>query len=303
MTHDTNVDQKIAALLTSYGPVAVTRMVSVPKQQIVCEEIQPDHLVNCHPVTVYVSEAQTTNEVLTASNIHISSNSAPNWGPGTTTEFPLEIQVESFFAQVCADASTSATVTETLQHQFSRSSSMQISQSVMTSQSAQLSFDTEDILPFKVGAQVTVGQQETTGVTKIDTTQDTVMRQVQLSTSPPIPPGKAEILQLQVWPVKTTLPFTMTVTVDGDLSSNNNGFKHLSDMFSAAQRTFSIAGTLEATDASMGAGILYSAPYDESKCSGGSQLVLIPQFKIPSDWKLGQKQEHTKVSSSSRQAS
>jgi hypothetical protein len=47
-------------------------------------------------------------------------------------------------------------------------------------------------------------------------------------------------LEYYIYKIGVVIPFSMTVTIDADLSSNTKGFKHLSDIADAPSRTFKI---------------------------------------------------------------
>ena len=50
--------------------------------------------------------------------------------------------------------------------------------------------------------------------------------------------------------LESSIPFSFTATVDADLSPNDRGFKRLSDVFAASQRTFPVVGRIETNTAS-----------------------------------------------------
>jgi hypothetical protein len=62
--------------------------------------------------------------------------------------------------------------------------------------------------------------------------------------------GQAIVAQIEVYPVTYSQVFHSTVTVDADLSPNDQ-LAHLSDMFSDSKvRTFAVSGVISITDAS-----------------------------------------------------
>jgi hypothetical protein len=98
------------------------------------------------------------------------------------------------------------------------------------------------------------------------------------------------MIELQTWPVQLTVPFSATAMIDADLSRNDKGYQHLSDILNEAERTFPIAGTLEAEDASSGTLVFYDLPYDPSRCpSGSGSAAGISGFKPDKKTKLTQR--------------
>jgi hypothetical protein len=183
----------------------------------------------------------------------------------TSTGLPDRIYPDTGIVQACSNAPAPVTKGFSLAVAYTRQSSIQLTQSVQHTQNYTITFDTAKILPFKVGAQLVIGDQTTNSVATVDTSIQTVTRTDTDSIT--VNPGAVGVVQLRVWPVQYTLPFTTTVTVDADLSPNDKGFKLLSDVFpDPAVRTYPINGTLQADDASAGEVVEMTAPYDASLC-------------------------------------
>jgi hypothetical protein len=288
-----DLSQKVSDLLTNYGPVPVTKAVSVPHTQNVCTTKTTcmshggpcnDH-TTCQNETTYTSQNQTSNAVLTASNIRISQTGTVSWGASTVTSLPTTVYTDTSGAQNCLNAAQPLSHTFALAVAYSRTATLQLLQSVTHTQTYTVSLDSGDLLPFKVSAQVALGEQQAKSTTTIDSAQTTVTRTDSATIS--VNAGATSYIQLRVWPVEYSLPFNVSVTVDADLSPNDKGFKLLSDAIpDPVARTFVVSGLIRADDASAGQTIQLSVPYDPAPCAaaGGSyvteHIVPKPQIKM-----------------------
>ena len=143
-----------------------------------------------------------------------------------------------------------------------------MSRTVTHSQTQTVSFDVTPMKQFKVGGQLSFGEQDAVANVYIDANQKTVAYTHNDSWA--VPPGKAAVVQLRAWAVQYAMPFSTTVLIDADLSTNDRGLTHLSDIVpDPSKRTFAIAGIVKATDASAAHYVEYGAPYDPSQCGGG----------------------------------
>jgi len=95
-------------------------------------------------------------------------------------------------------------------------------------------------------------------------------------------PHKAIALIIQTWPVIYSTTFEMKVTIDGDVSVNDKGYRRLSDVFPVDKRTFVINGSVTFNDAAEGQTTSYDVDYDFSKCPAtGGGLVTLPLEETP----------------------
>jgi hypothetical protein len=151
---------------------------------------------------------------------------------------------------------------------------------------------------FSAGGSVSVNDGTTQSTTTTTSGGNTVT--TTRSGSQSVPSKKFLLIQLETWPVYYTVSFRTSVTVDGALSDNDKGYRHLSDIFSEAERTFSVSGVITADDASSGVLAFYDVPYDATKCSAptdreerhsanGSRLILVPEFVPDPTTKLKKK--------------
>jgi hypothetical protein len=141
---------------------------------------------------------------------------------------------------------------------------------------------------FGATGNISFSDGSTTGTVTTDGTQATVQETRQAAQA--VPAHTFLMIELRTWPVQLTVPFNATATIDADLSRNDKGYQHLSDILSEADRTFPISGTLEADDASSGTLVFYDLPYDSSQCPDGSGASPgIPNFKPNKKTKLTQR--------------
>jgi hypothetical protein len=289
VAQDTDLNQKVADMLNGFGPVPVTTMISIPHQEQVCHRTTcsgrrggecGDDI--CHAETRYTSQPKTTSQVLSASNIRPIKVGDITWGTLTQTQIPDKIYVDNSETENCSGAANPLTHSSTLTVQFARTATTQLQHSVTHIQGQQIGLDSGGLLPFKVSAQLSFSQQTLSSTTTIDSTQQTVTRAHTQSVT--VPAGSHTIVQLRVWPVRYTLPFSTTIIIDSDVSPNDKGYKTLADIFpDPATRTFSITGIVQADDASEGDVVQMSAPYDPALCQQATSHVadhVVPSKKL-----------------------
>jgi hypothetical protein len=64
----------------------------------------------------------------------------------------------------------------------------------------------------------------------------------------------------EVWPIVFSQPFSIKVVVDGDLSRNDKNYTTLSQIIPESQRSITVTGTIDVTEASEGEVNWYSPP-------------------------------------------
>jgi hypothetical protein len=185
--------------------------------------------------------------------------------------------VQDALIQDCS-AKVPLTQSITLSEAFQRSQSIALNHSIQNTESFSLNFGVSSGI-YKMDATLTFGTSETAGTVKTDTDTATTTRAQSGSTT--LQPGTAEVGELRIWPVQYTEPFHTTVVVDADLSNNDKGYHHLSDILDGPSRTFDITGHIEADDASIGQLVFYDSPYDPSIC--GSKKAVLQQNYVPKD--------------------
>jgi hypothetical protein len=132
---------------------------------------------------------------------------------------------------------------------------------------------------FSLTAGVTMTSTATNSTTTMASKQETVLRQHGLAAQ--LKPQTAWAIGIETWPVKYSTTFHATVTVDGDVSPNDRGITQLSQIFSAAQRTFAVTGTIGFTDAADGQGFDWDVPFDASKCPSAASGTVTYPISIP----------------------
>ena len=282
--------------------MSVTRTISVPRVELRCTSFLrhfndqifqtislqrgPDPRTRCSKVTVFDQVKQTTQEVLTASSIRVTSSDEISFEQRQQTSLTDRLIVQEALVQDCA--SFLATQTVTLSQAFQRSSSIAFSKSVANSTSSQINFSLKLSDAFTVGGNVQIGSTTTTGTVNTSGTQDTVTR-TQTGTIT-LQPKTAVLAQLEMFPINFVVPFHTTVTVDADLSSNDLGDHLLSELLGKDDRTFPISGSIEASDASAGTLIFSDIQFDPAKCRGSG--VTTESHKPNSDDKLTKRQQN-----------
>lgn len=304
----TNIPQKIAAALAAHGPVSITRIISVPRterrcslsfrrlnnqvvQTVAFQKGDPgggrdrDRL-HCSDVTVFDQVKQTTKEVLTASNIRITSSDEISFEQPQQTSLTDHLIVQEALVQDCA--SVPATQTVTLSQAFQRSSSIAFSKTVANSTSNQINFSLKLSDSFSMGGNIQIGSTTTTGTVTNSGTQDMVTRTQTGAVT--LQPKTAVLAQLEMFPVNFVIPFHTTVTIDADLSPNDLGDHLLSGILGKDARTFPISGTIEANDASAGTLIFSDIQFDWAKCHHSGMTT--DSHKPSSDDKLMKRQQN-----------
>lgn len=278
----TDVAQKVGGLLEQKGPVPVTVMVNQLRTRERCIGGHGEG-GGCRSEGFYVQVPQTTNQILTATNIQIVSSTPVVFGDMQRTELPDRVYLTDFFAQSCTGA-PALNENQTLQKAFQRSASIQIQHSVTnvsgSSANIGIAIKASEVLGFNIGGQIQTSTSQTTGTVSVDSTQETITKSVTVSST--VLPGNAAVLELKFWPVHFVIPFSTTVTVDADVSPNDANLKRLSQIFpDPAVRTFDISGTIEAVDASAAVGVIYAIQYDPTKCPAGAKTATKANYEVP----------------------
>ena len=217
----TDLNVKVATLLTAYGPVPATNIVNVSHTQNVCRFDGPVHCrphggecdptQECHNETTVTPQPQTNNSVLTATSITITRSDPVTYGAATETELPKELIVANFLAENCTP--NSATPAFTLSTTFQTTSSISLSTSVTHASNSSLNVGFKFGEALSVGGSVSYTDGTTSSNTIISGGGTTV--QTTRSGSQAVPANTFLMIQLQTWPVQYTVPFSTTVTVDG----------------------------------------------------------------------------------------
>ena len=109
-----------------------------------------------------------------------------------------------------------------------------------------------------------MSNQSTDGTINTSTFQQTITRDHGISVA--IPPRTALAVVIKTWPVNYKTTFHTTAIVEADLSQNDNGLIHLSQIYPDAQRTFLVSGTIGLTDAAESQVTPYDVKFDPTVC-------------------------------------
>jgi hypothetical protein len=228
--------------------------------------------VVCRKEVQIVNVPQTTQEVLTASNIRIIKNDPVAFDAVTQAGLPDKLFVQGSSYVNCS----SQTVTQqiSLQVSFQRSAGIQVSQSVTNTQTYTLGAKFTPVTGLDINASVAIGKSATNGTVDTSSWQQTATRGAQ--TQATMAAKTALYARIAAWPLVYTVPFHTTVLVDADISQNDKGYSKLSDLVDTTKRTFPLKGTMTFTDASDGQITVYDKQFDSSMCKDGDGVLVIP---------------------------
>ena len=270
----TDLPTLVSSLLTTFGSVPHTTATTVTTT--VC---LPHMLGQANPVCNTVQHAgppQTVQQVMTATNLRMITGQ-PTFGQPTQTAFPDQMTAWDIEQINCGDGSATATVnfSTTVQH----SSTVGLTQSLTSSTQFSVSFSTGSLAGVggpSVTAGMSFGNSATNATATTDLTSLSDARGAQAGYT--LPTKGAIVGMFEVWPINFSLPFSMTVTVDGDLSPNDKNYATLAQIFTPAQRTVSVTGIIQVTEASQGQVVWYTPPDFNvvTTCAGQTGIVKIP---------------------------
>jgi hypothetical protein len=96
-----------------------------------------------------------------------------------------------------------------------------------------------------LNASVQIGTSNTTSNASLS--GSALSTTLQINETESVPPQSRYALEFLVSPTQFTVPFSATVTVDADLSANDPGLAHLSDVADQSKRTFPVDGVASST--------------------------------------------------------
>jgi hypothetical protein len=218
-----------------------------------------------------------------ASNIAVVSYSALQFdAPPERTELPQSFVSSAYVFQNCSKA-VAVTENETTSVAFQRSSSSTVTKGLAVANGMSLQAQWKPTDSFSLTGGITVTSTATTSTATTDASQTGVTRSHGVNAQ--IPPRTAFGIGVKTWPVTYKTNFHVTVTVDADISQNNEGITRLSQIATPAQRTFDVTGTIGFTDAADGEGTDWDVDFDPEKCPAGLGSVVkisVPYPKTPS---------------------
>jgi len=250
-TSYTDVAAKTADQLVTYGKVNLTSFQYIPP--MTCEDCplvkSPGGLTK--PTAKVIRAGRTVKtiqqEYLKASNIRIISIGDISWGTDQIKQLPTTAPQEN--STICDnfDEDQPQTFTGNMSISYQRTASLSFTQSVVNTTSRTIDGQYK-LDPFQIGITAQIGQSISSGTTTIDANSVTitVTRGFQSNLAPHT--GCKNLIR--VWTVQHQISFSCNVVVDADLSTNDNGYKNLSDLIPIEQRTYIVSGILTANDCS-----------------------------------------------------
>jgi len=273
---DTDALQQVNALLASYGSVAVTTTVMQPKTTTVCTDLSEgtfSHRTVCNTVTQNVPVQVTTQAPIHATGISIISVDPITFGKSVVTAFPDQFIAIGEDELNCGPST--ATFTVSLQQQVTHTESVAISNTIVHASTKSVGLSVPLAGVATLSGTLQIQDQSTSGT--VNTDQTAISNTRTGSGTTPVPAQSDIVGELRTWPVRYTIPFHTTATIDASLSANDKGLTTLSQIASLADRTFPIDGSIDATEASEGTIVFYSAPFNASACpASGSPVVTRP---------------------------
>ena len=290
---DTDVEAVVAGLLTAKGPfpvkivwyenvthndcVAAAHPLFVPAAFELAQGgpagggIGPggaaDH-DHCHARTVRVQHSRIDQQVLTASNLEIVSNDQPQFGTIVRKDFPQVLVATRTENLNCSGVPGVSNISLSLQ--VTRSFNTTTTRSVTKVRTKSVGWGVT-LGSFNVNSRLDFSNQATSATAQSDGTA--LSYTISRSGTVQMPPRTRTVSTLSSYRVETSLPFTLRVTVDGDLSDNEAGKRHLSDLLTAAERTFPVTGTIVAEDSSEGRLTLQDAPFNTGMCGAARGVI------------------------------
>jgi hypothetical protein len=236
-----DVDSVLQNLLIQYDMVPVTRKTTVNVPYKDCwrggtRSGAPGPEV-CKTNLVAVEQSKTTQEYLSVSNLQFVS-SAMSFGAVTQTTLPDRLVAAS--EDVCnpyqITGSQSATYSQQIQHTESETLTHTITSSISDAFNATVKVNDD----LTLSNTITIGTQDAHATA--DLTGNALTQTLQLQVTQQIPMQSRYGLEFLVTPTQFSVPYTLTVKLDGQLSQNDAGLTMLSQVLNEADRTFVVEG-------------------------------------------------------------
>ena len=253
----TNLDEKVKDLLMKRGRVPYTHKVEQPVHlKRNCGIIQP-----CD----YVRVVKRTEQVyLTASNYKMSVKGETKFNSRKDTPLKADQEVLSQHFRNCdlvKDGTMALAISTAVAHTIT---------ATLTKQAALAeggSFGISGGIPgfATLSGSLTITKTDT----KMDAKADALAKTDTRSTTDTKTVGPMTLMTafFILWPIKSEIPFHVTATIDADLSGNDKGWMHLSDIYSVDDRKFPIDGIITVTQASDGDVEFKPKPLTPAECS------------------------------------
>lgn len=243
-----NIDAKaeLDKLLAAKPFVTVTVMKRVKSTRLVWPP--HDHSGEPIEVTYYVDEAISTAVPANLVNTKIIAVSGLTFGQLRASALPENMRATRKTIKNVADATVSSTISLSVAATESWSVTKTVGLTTTQSGTISLSFGIPAI--GSAGASMTVSQTISTSTADTEGGQRQVSRTTNDTVS--IGPHKSVQIELLAFESPAEIPFSATVTVDGEIVANNSGISLASQLLSASERTFNVEGSLSVVAVSEG---------------------------------------------------
>jgi hypothetical protein len=291
----TDVNAVVAGLLQAHGPVSSTRQITVQVPYTQCvpqHSARPDYAPppDCHPALRAVQQNQTSQAILTASNIRIASNTEMTFGQLTQTSLPDELAAASL--DVCNPTPTTGSQNASFSQQITQNNSVTLTHTVTNTLADTIGGSRTLSDPSGDGkGGLTLSNQLQIGTSNATATAalsgNALTQTIQLQVTQQIPAQSRYGIEFLITPTRFSVPFSVNVTVDADLSQNDAGLTLLSQIADAPTRTFLIDGTVNSTVGLHAHSLWVELPWDPPNCAAGSgssittrPLTFAPNLKV-----------------------
>jgi hypothetical protein len=226
----------------------------------------------------YPCQKTTTSlMVLSAGDIRIAKSQPITFEEAATVELPTLLHSATSALQNCS-THTKNTHTEALEVAFSRTASAAITSTVVNAGSIRFNFRWTASEGISIAGSAYITDSNTVIETDSDAPNLAVTRRAKARII--MPAQSAVALEVDTWPVTYAAKFHTWVTVDADLSPNDKKYQHLSDVLAEDQRTFLIAGKINAVDAAKAKTSSRDLPFNAALCPAswpeGGDPVAVP---------------------------
>jgi len=262
----TDAAQQISAMLNAHGPVVWDDTHVVEDDHTVCHTnlgaFGNGPAITCHTVKGTKVVGGKHSEILTASNIRISSASNIIFDTPTVYQLPQNYIAQSFTENNCDDTGT-PTQQIAVSVTFTRSTSVTVTHSITNAIGVTIG-GSYGVPGSGVSASVTASTSSTNATASLAGDQTTVTRSQQIAMQ--VEPKSSETVGIETWPIEYNATFHANAIVEADLS---NG-QELSDLYPESQRTLAINGTVGLTDAAQAVGYNIKGPLQTQYCNQGA---------------------------------
>jgi hypothetical protein len=282
----TDLNAVVAGLLQAHGPVPVTTQTTIQVPYTVCLPVPMAARLNaqappdCHQASQPVQQKNTVQSILTASNIRIASNTAMTFGNLTQTTLPDELTAAS--QDVCNPTPTTGSQNASYSQQVQHNESSTLTHTVTNSLSDTISGGFKLPIGLSLSNSLQIGSSNTTSTAAL--TGSALTQTLSLQVTEQIPAQSRYGIEFLITPSQFSVPFSVNVTIDADLSPNDAGLTHLSQIVDAPSRTFLIDGTVSSTIGLAGHANFVQLPFNVQNCPGSSitvtQLMFAPSMQV-----------------------